>query len=125
ARLTRRGVELSAGLLAVVIADASRAVSPMLIRAASHLASGGAPSATVAAMAGSISAGLTAGHAKIVTGLLLAVGVLAGAVAGLTETGPGSLTPATVAGATAAEPRGERLSAPARPAAAADSESFA
>jgi len=114
ARLTRRGVELSAGLLAVVVADASRAMSPLLVRATIQLASGASPAATVAALASS-AAGWTAGHTKLAAGLLLAVGAISRIVAGITGAGPGSVAQAT------AEPR--RAAEPVRPAIRADAES--
>lgn len=121
-RLTRRGVELSASLLAVVIADASRALSPSLVRHTVQLAGGAAPSAAVAALASS-AAGWTAGHTKLAAGLLLAAGVISGAVAGLSEAGPGSMPSAQVAAAPAAEP--PRDNSPAKPVEPTDGESVA
>jgi RNA polymerase sigma factor (sigma-70 family) len=102
-RLTRRGVELSAGLLAALTVEPSRAASPLLIRATAQLAAGAAPSATVVALA-TAAAGVTAGQTKLAAGLLLALGLVSGIVVGLSGTGPASPISAPAAGATSEDP---------------------
>jgi RNA polymerase sigma factor (sigma-70 family) len=107
ARLTRRGVELSAGLLSAVAGDAvAGGPLPQLVRLT--VAAVGRPSQAVAALARGVSAGLAVGPAKVAAGLALVVGLLAGG-AGLQLLVP--------AGAAPTDLPGGREAAPAKPAA--------
>src|SRR5262245_7727955 len=73
-RLARRGIALSAGLLAVVTGSASAIVPTLLVRATSATIL--RPPARVAALA---AAGMGAGAIKIAVGLTLVAGLLIGA----------------------------------------------
>jgi RNA polymerase sigma factor (sigma-70 family) len=90
ARLTRRGIGLSAGLLAGLAAEPGRAagVPRELIRTTAQAAAGGSPSAAAAALARGVTAAMMAGRIKYVAVVALMVGVCAaGAGVGLVRSG--------------------------------------
>jgi RNA polymerase sigma factor (sigma-70 family) len=98
ARLSRRGVELTAGVLALMAGDALAGPLPHLVRSTAGLAAGGPCPAAVAALAGAVATASTAKKVAV-AGLVLAAGLLvAGAGAALTPAGnpPADKMPAPV-----------------------------
>jgi RNA polymerase sigma factor (sigma-70 family) len=87
-RLARRGVDLSAALLATAAASRTDAAGPTLVRAAVRLASGVTPSAAVTALATGAMRVAIGVPAAIVTGLMIVAGLYVGVAAGRGPTVP-------------------------------------
>jgi RNA polymerase sigma factor (sigma-70 family) len=114
ARLTRRGLALSAGLLATALSQgAAPAVPPALtaatVSAAASLAAGAAVSPPVAALTEGVLKAMLVSKCKVVTAVLLAVGVVVGGAGGFAYRMQAAEQPAPGQRARPANPPAEAL----------------
>jgi RNA polymerase sigma factor (sigma-70 family) len=108
-RLSRRGLALTAVVLAAVVADNARAAVPAgLLKSTVEATTLSAASAGVTALAEGVLKAMSVARLKAVTTLVVTAGLLAGGVGALAYRGAGEGGPGRAGGAAASDPAGGR-----------------